>query len=65
MCHPGFKKARLRSSDWKLVRAPSLARGGEKGRFKRLRHADTRLTTGWEYVGPSLPHRLARALLAE
>ena len=53
--HPGFKKARLRSPDWRLVRAPSLALGREKGRFKRLRHADTRLTTGWEYVGEALP----------
>jgi len=63
--HPAFKKARLRSPHWRLARAPSLAGGRETGRFKRLRHADTRLTTGWEYVGEALPPRLARALLAE
>lgn len=63
--HPGFKKARLRSKDWRLARAPSLALGKQRGRFKRLKHADTRLTTGWEYVGEAMPHRQAKALLAE
>jgi GNAT superfamily N-acetyltransferase/ABC-type lipoprotein export system ATPase subunit len=63
--HPGFKKARLRSPHWRLARGPSLAGGRETGRFRSLRHAHTRLTTGWEYVGEPLPYRLARALLAE
>lgn len=63
--HPAFKKARLRSPDWRLARSPSLATGREKGRFRGLRHADSRLTTGWEYVGEAMPYRLARRLLAE
>ena len=53
-------RARLRSPHWRLHRAPSLA----TGRGDRTKHATTRLTAGFEYVGPALPRRLARALLA-
>lgn len=51
--HPAFKRAREKSKDWKLCRAPSFS-GGSKGR----------LTTGWEYIGPAMPRTQARALLA-
>jgi GNAT superfamily N-acetyltransferase len=58
--HPAMMRARLASPHWRLRRPPSLARG----RDPKLQHAATRLTAGFEYVGPALPRRLARALLA-
>ena len=61
--HPAMIRARLRSPLWRLRRAPSLASGRER-RLRALKHAATRLTAGFEYVGPALPRRLARALLA-
>jgi ABC-type lipoprotein export system ATPase subunit/GNAT superfamily N-acetyltransferase len=60
--HPAMIQGRLRSRLWVLRRAPSLAGGREK-RLRRLRHATTRLTAGFEYIGPALPRRLARLLL--
>ena len=47
--HPAFIAARQRSPHWRMIRAPSLARGR-----RRLRHATTRLTAGFEYIGPAL-----------
>jgi hypothetical protein len=61
--HPAFIRARLRSGVWHMHRAPSLARGRER-RLARLRHATTRLTAGFEYVGPPLPAAQARLLLS-
>ncbi len=58
--HPAMIQARLRSGLWQLRRPPSLAAGHER----RLRHATTRLTAGFEYIGPALPRLLASALLA-
>ena len=52
-------RARLASPLWRLRRAPSFAAGHEG----RLRHATTRLTAGFEYVGPALPEPAARILL--
>jgi GNAT superfamily N-acetyltransferase len=46
--HPAFVAARARDPAWRLVRAPSLLRP-ERGR----RHAITRLTAGFEFVGPA------------
>jgi GNAT superfamily N-acetyltransferase len=60
--HPALIRARLRSPHWRLRRAPSLASG--PGRLRRLRHATTRLTAGFEYVGPAMPAEQARELLA-
>jgi GNAT superfamily N-acetyltransferase len=57
--HPAMIRARLASPWWRLRRAPSFA-DGHRG---RLRHATTRLTTGFEYIGPPLPSHQARALL--
>jgi GNAT superfamily N-acetyltransferase len=51
--HPAFVAARRRSAVWRLTRAPALANGHGRGRF-RLRHATTRLTAGFVYVGPPL-----------
>ena len=42
-----------------------MAQGKERGRFRGLKHASTRLTTGWEYIGEALPYRQARSLLGE
>jgi ABC-type molybdenum transport system ATPase subunit/photorepair protein PhrA len=56
--HPGLIRARLRSARWRLTRAPALA-----GRGDVIAHARTRLTAGFEYVGPPLPLIQAKALL--
>jgi GNAT superfamily N-acetyltransferase len=56
--HPAMIAARRRSPLWRLTRPPSFAQGGD-----RLRHATTRLTAGFEYVGPALPALGGRALL--
>jgi hypothetical protein len=60
--HPAFIAARLRSPRWRMIRSPSLAARGET-RGAHLRHATTRLTAGFEYVGPPLDPELARRLL--
>lgn len=57
--HPAMIRSRSRSGHWKMHRAPAFARGHEG----RLRHAVTRLTAGFTYVGPSLPAVLGRELL--
>jgi len=46
--HPAYMASRLRGSDWRMIRPPSLA-----GSHSRARHAVTRLTAGFEYVGPA------------
>jgi hypothetical protein len=61
--HPALMRARQKSPHWRMRRPPSLAAGPDGG-LKKLRHATTRLTAGFEYVGPALPGRLARLLLA-
>jgi ABC-type arginine transport system ATPase subunit/GNAT superfamily N-acetyltransferase len=64
--HPAFIAARLRSSDWKLRRAPSLASSGRphSRMEQRLKHAATRLTAGFEYVGPPLDYVTAARLMS-
>ena len=64
--HPAFVAARLRSPHWRLVRAPSLgsSRPSSLAPRRSFRHADTRLTAGFEYIGPALDPRLADRLLA-
>jgi GNAT superfamily N-acetyltransferase len=57
--HPGMISARIRSPLWQIHRMPSLA----ATRGDRLRHASTRLTAGFEYVGPALSASAARLLL--
>jgi GNAT superfamily N-acetyltransferase len=58
--HPAFIAARCRSADWRMIRKPSLARS--HGRGLRIRHATTRLTAGFEYVGAPLDRALAQRL---
>jgi len=59
--HPAMIRSRLASANWRMTRKPSFARGREHG----MRHATTRLTAGFEYVGLPLPRVMARALLGE
>lgn len=62
--HPAFAQARLRSDDWILTRAPSLAAGRDRNRgYRRMRRASTRLTSGWRYVGQPMKPEAARRLL--
>lgn len=57
--HPAMIRARLASANWRMHRAPGFAHGHEG----RLRHATTRLTAGFTYVGPALTRQVALALL--
>jgi energy-coupling factor transporter ATP-binding protein EcfA2/GNAT superfamily N-acetyltransferase len=60
--HPAFIAARRRSKDWRMIRAPSLGNGSSK--IRGLRHARSRLTAGFAYVGPPLDRRLARRIMS-
>jgi GNAT superfamily N-acetyltransferase len=60
--HPAMIHSRLRSKDWRMQRAPSLASRGSR-RERRLRHATTRLTAGFEYVGQGMNRQQAQSLL--
>lgn len=52
--HPGFIASRSRSPHWRLRRAPSRAHVSRE-RPGGPRHAQSRLTAGFEYVGPPAP----------
>ncbi len=56
--HPAMIRSRLRSPNWTMRRRPAFA-----ARAGRLRHAATRLTAGFEYVGPPFASDAARALV--
>ena len=58
--HPAFIAARCRSADWRMTRRPSFA----DGRLRQLRHATTRMTAGFRYVGPPLDYATAARLLS-
>jgi hypothetical protein len=57
--HPAMIRARLRSANWRMHRAPAFATANEG----RLRHATTRLTASFTFIGTPLPRPLAEALL--
>jgi GNAT superfamily N-acetyltransferase len=57
--HPALIRARLRSPLWRMTRAPSLVGAGDV-----MRHASTRFTAGFAYVGPPMKSLVARTLLA-
>lgn len=60
--HPSFVASRMRSSRWRLIRPPSLV--GRSNRTERpIQTATTRLTAGFEYIGPAMKRRRAEALL--
>ena len=56
--HPAMMRARCASPLWEMRRAPALA-----GRGDKIKHAATRLTAGFRYVGPPLGCLEAKALL--
>jgi hypothetical protein len=60
--HPAFIAARRRSPLWRMSRAPSLG-GAAREKHSRVRHAATRLTAGFEYIGPALSPAVGRRLL--
>jgi ABC-type transport system involved in cytochrome c biogenesis ATPase subunit len=60
--HPAMIAARHRSPLWRMHRRPSLQQGKER-KLWRLKHAVTRLTAGFTYVGPALDRALAGRLL--
>jgi ABC-type transport system involved in cytochrome c biogenesis ATPase subunit len=57
--HPALIAARRRSSLWRMHRPPSLLTSGDR----RMRHAGTRLTAGFTYIGPPLDCAAADRLL--
>jgi hypothetical protein len=59
--HPAMIRARQRSPHWRMTRKPSFASAHQK----HVRHATTRLTAGFHYVGPALPRTAASALLRD
>jgi hypothetical protein len=62
--HPAFIAARLKSPHWRLTRVPALASSADETRRPGMRHADTRLTAGFEYVGPPLDRETALKVLS-
>jgi hypothetical protein len=63
--HPGMIAYRCKSPLWKMTRKPSLG-GVEKARgYANLKHATTRLTAGFAYIGPPLPRVFAQSLLGD
>jgi energy-coupling factor transporter ATP-binding protein EcfA2 len=59
--HPAFIASRCRSVEWRQTRRPAFAHPG----VQRLKHATTRLTASFEYVGPPLDFAMAARLMAE
>lgn len=59
--HPAMIRSRMASLFWRMTRKPSFA-GSSEG---KLKHATTRLTAGFEYVGPGLMPLVARLLLED
>jgi len=60
--HPGLIASRMRSKDWVLKRRPGLAGASSKA-MPKLKHATTRLTAGFEFVGEAMNPRQGRELL--
>ena len=55
--HPAMIRSRLKGTDWRMMRAPSLSPPGDI-----IKHACARLTAGFEYIGPAMPKIVAKAL---
>jgi hypothetical protein len=56
--HPAMIRSRLASQHWQMTPAPSFAAAHERA----LKHATTRLTAGFRYVGAALPRPDAESL---
>ena len=66
--HPAMIAHRTKSENWKLNRPPSMgAHGGRIWRERSIsdKAAISRLTAGFEYVGPSMNFETAQKLLSE
>jgi hypothetical protein len=60
--HPAFVRARQKSVDWVMTRAPGLIEtSGDPG----MKHATTRMTAGFQYTGPAMPKLLAQKLFGD
>ncbi len=57
--HPAMIRSRLASTDWRMTRKPSFA-ARDAPQWKR---ATTRLTAGFEFIGPPAPYILAKTLI--
>jgi GNAT superfamily N-acetyltransferase len=57
--HPAMIASRQKSPNWQMTREPSLAAGNEAG----MKHATTRLTASFRYVGQAMNKLEARMLL--
>jgi hypothetical protein len=60
--HPAMMRARCRSPLWRMTRSPSLSAAGAAD-ARKWKRATTRLTAGFEFIGPPLPRREALELL--
>jgi energy-coupling factor transporter ATP-binding protein EcfA2 len=56
--HPAMMQAPCASPHWRMHRRPALA-----GRGDKIKHASTRMTAGFSYIGPALGRLQAKALL--
>lgn len=71
--HPGFIAARTKNNNWLLRRHPALAGAGETISRRRgpktyrtiIKHATTRLTAGFEYIGPALDFATASRIVGD
>lgn len=63
--HPAMIRHRSQSPLWALARPPALAkiRRNKNMYTRRLKHAFTRMTAGFTYIGPPMPKITARKLL--
>jgi hypothetical protein len=57
--HPAMIRSRNKSLLWQMTREPKFAPSSEG----KLKHAVTRLTAGFRYIGPEMEKHLARSLL--
>lgn len=62
--HPAFTASRRRSPHWKVTRPPGLS-GALRERRSGIQHANTRLTAGFEYIGPPMDPVMAHRLMAD
>lgn len=60
--HPGMIAYRRRSPLWRMTRKPSLGNVEKARGYRNLKHATTRLTAGFEFIGPALPRPFALSL---
>jgi energy-coupling factor transporter ATP-binding protein EcfA2 len=64
--HPAMIRSRNKSPLWQLIRQPALIRSSttHAAQSRQMRHATTRMTAGFRFIGDPLPVHVAKALLA-